>query len=132
MKNWLKVNDELGQLIMDKTFYKNSRIYGSREYLMLQKAKKDNPGYAVVQRKIKKNVSMEHYKGLTYTYMENYIEKYGGANVEALICEYKRLRDIVSAHSRGSRYPVVKSWFLEKFPEIDLLSPSMPDEEKCA
>ena len=65
MTNYLKVDHANHRLIMDKTFAKNAAIVGSPEYNLLQSSRRDYPNYEVVRRTIKKNASMEHYKGLT-------------------------------------------------------------------
>lgn len=117
MKNYLKINHENRTLIMDRTFAKNADIVGSEEYNLLQTARKDYPTYAVTRRTIKKKETQEHYKGLTYEYMKWYIEEYEKTNlVLETLDELNELIAISKCHSR--RYPVIKQWFLEKYPEV--------------
>jgi hypothetical protein len=81
---------------------------------MLQQAKQDNDGYHVVRKTIKKNPKKEAFKGLTYEYMERYMDRY---NVkEAIRQEYQDMRFNVECHS--IRYPKVKAWFLHTLPEV--------------
>ena len=61
----------------------------------------------------------ECYKGLTYEYMEDYIQTHEpAATVDAVLDEFEEIRLISSCHSKAFRYPVIKSWFLELYPEI--------------
>lgn len=112
MANTLKINRENNTIVMDRAFAKASEIVGSREYNMLQVARKDYPNYVVVQRKIKKNPNKESYKGLTYEYMENYIK----SHCEGRLAEYMEMRLLAECHS--VRYPTIKKWFLDAFPEV--------------
>ena len=38
--------------------------------------------------------------------------------LEALLKEFEHQKDIASCHSNSKRYPIVKNWFLNKFPEV--------------
>ena len=117
MTNILKVNHAERTLVMDRTFAKNADIVGSNEYNRLQMARRDYPGYTTVRRTIKKKEAQEHYKGLTYEYMEWYISEYETReNLWKSLDELHQMIDISKGHSR--RYPVIKSWFLEKYPEV--------------
>ena len=115
MKNWLKLNHTTRTIIMDKTFAKFAENTMSAEYAHLQSVRRDYPTYTVERRHIKKNAKQEHYHGLTYTYMEYYIASHGSAEDRRT---YDEMKLISQCHSKGFRYPVIKSWFLERFPEI--------------
>lgn len=103
MTNVLKVNHEMKTLVMDKTFEKNSSIFGSRESLMLEEARRAYPNYTVARKQIKKNTNQEHYNGLTYKYMRWYIETHekGEALTKAL-AEYDEL--LLMYESRNNYY----------------------------
>ena len=91
----------------------------SAEYAHLQQVRKDYPTYTVIQRQIKKNSNKESYKGLTYEYMETYILSHGTSETRiANLREFNEMRLIAECHSKAFRYPVIKSWFLEKYPEV--------------
>jgi len=126
MKNTLKINYEKNQIVMDREFAKKSRIVGSSEYNLLQNARKDYPNYKVVRHTIKKAPHKESYRGLTYKFMEDYISKHSNSleNME----EYKELRLKALCHS--IRYPRIKKWFLEKYPNIDKFEISNENIEK--
>lgn len=112
MTNTLKINRNNNTIVMDRAFAKASEIVGSAEYNMLQTARRDYPTFTVVQRTIKRNPNKECYKGLTYEYMEKYIISHCAEK----LTEYKELRIISECHS--VRYPKIKEWFLEEFPEV--------------
>ena len=117
MKNVLRIDHKNARIIMDREFTIAASIFGSPEYKMLQQAKQDNDGYHVVRKTIKKNPKKEAFKGLTYAYMEEYMDRY---NVSAEIRqEYNNMRFDVQCHS--IRYPYIKKWFLKTFPDIKTL-----------
>lgn len=119
MKNTLKLNHENHTIVMDRTFAKYAENTRSEEYFHLQQVRRDYPEYQVIQRKIKRNTEMEHYKGLNYEYMEDYIMTHGTADeIKANLNKYEELRLIAQCHSKARRYPAIKSWFLETYPEI--------------
>ena len=100
------------------------------EYEKLCQVRNVFPEYKVRVRTIKKKVNKESYKGLTYGYMEAYIDKNGSLDI---MQEYKELRLLAECHS--VRYPVIKAWFLEKFPEVKLYGvgkETVPDLKQSA
>lgn len=130
-KSQIKVLHENACIRMNTTFAKMAENPMSDEYKLLQELRRDYPEYSVSRRQIKKNSSQEHYKGLTYEYMEWYIIKYGSNEEEerkSLLAEFEHQKDIASCHSKCKRYPVVKNWFLSKFPEIAKFG--LPEKEK--
>lgn len=77
MKNTLRLNHETRTIVMDRTFAKFAANTMSPEYAHLQRVRMDYPTYTVKQRHIKTKPGKESYRGLTYTYMEHYIELRG-------------------------------------------------------
>lgn len=119
MKNTLKINHENKTIVMDRTFAKFAENTSSDEYAHLQQVRRDYPDYTVSLRTIKRNSEKETYKGLTYEYMEEYILNHESEeNALAIIKEFHELRTISKCHKQGLRYPTIKRWFLEKYPEI--------------
>lgn len=119
MKNTLKLDFEKKQIIMDRTFAKNVQNTNSEEYSHLQQVRKDYPTYTVVARQIKKNPNKETYAGLTYDYMRFYILTHEPAESrKKMLAEFEELVLISQCHAKGKRYPVIKNWFLETYPEI--------------
>ena len=119
MKNTLTVNHNTKTLVMDRTFAKLASDTRSEEYAHLQKVRADYPTYTVVQRHIHRNVEKKTYAGLTYEYMRKYIVGHGTKEEsKANLAELEEKILIASCHGKAFRYPVVKSWFLEQYPEI--------------
>ena len=106
MKNTLRLNHAERTIVMDKTFAKFAANTMSAEYAHLQQVRQDYPLYTVVQRHIRKNTKQEHYHGLTYRYMEDYITTHGSAEDRRIYDEKKLISE---CHSKGFRYPVIKS-----------------------
>jgi len=126
MKNVLKVSHADRIIVMDRTFAKFADNTMSPEYAHLQQVRRDYPTYTVVQRQIKKNAKQEHYHGLTYAYMEDYIASHGNADDRRT---YDEMKLISKCHSKGFRYPTIKAWFLERFPEVKAFGIQKEDAE---
>lgn len=119
MKNTLRVNHADRTIIMDRTFAKYAENTMSSEYAHLQQVRRDYPNYTVMQRQIKRNSSKKTYNGLTYEFMENYILTQGKKEERKTnYAEFNQMVLISKCHGKAYRYPVIKSWFLEKYPEI--------------
>ena len=119
MKMMLKVDHENGQIVMNKAFDKLAANVFSEEYKILQGARQDYPTYIVVRRTIKKNPNRECYRGLTYDYMRDYIDRYEPEETrESVQAELENMIQISRCHSQCKRYPVIKQWFLEKYPDV--------------
>lgn len=135
-KSRAKVLHTEATIEVNTTFAKMMENPFSDEYRLLQELRRDYPAYSVSRRQISKNTSQEHYKGLTYEYMEWYIRKYGPKDenmLKALLHEFEHQKDIASCHSKSKRYPVVKNWFLGKFPEVAKFGlPEKKDEESSS
>ena len=113
--NSIKFNHANKEFIINRTFAKKAYIYGTEEYNLLQKARQDFPNYNITTiAGIKKNPQKEAFKGLDYDFMEEYfIYKDAPAEIWE---KYKHMRMMAGCHSR--RFPIVKKWFLELYPEI--------------
>ena len=91
----------------------------SAEYAHLQQVRRDYPTYKVIRHTIKRNAEKKTYKGLTYEYMEYYILTHGTKEErQKNFAEYNEMILISECHGKAYRYPVIKRWFLEKYPEI--------------
>lgn len=131
MKNTLKIDFKNKQIIMDRTFAKNVTNTASEEYAHLQEVRKDYPKFTVVTRQIKKNPNKECYKGLTYEYMRLYIFTHETAeNRKTVLAEFEELVLISQCHSQSKRYPVIKNWFLDKYPEIKEFGMPKPEAKE--
>ena len=131
-KNTIILDHEHNKLVMTKTFAKKSTDVRSDEYRILQEVRNAYPTYAVITREIKKNKDKESYKGLTYAYMRKYIDTVE-ENEESRVAahaEMDRMVLISQCHSQSKRYPVIKKWFLDKYPEVKKFG--VPKEEASA
>ena len=115
MKNTLRLNHDTRTIVMDKTFAKFAENTMSEEYAHLQRVRMDYPTYTVERRRIARNAAKECYRGLTYTYMKDYILSHG---TEEDLHTYEEMKLISKCHSKAFRYPTIKAWFLDRFPEI--------------
>ena len=119
MTNTLKINYTNYTIIMDRTFAKLAQDTRSPEYARLQEVRRDYPDFKVIQRSIRKNSDKKTYAGLTYEYMENYIMSHGTEEKRrANLRKYAELREIAECQGTRYRYPVIRSWFLDEYPEI--------------
>ena len=106
---------------MTKKFAKAAAKFGSPEYKQLQEARKDYPTFSVVTVTRKTTTKKNTYKGLTYEYMEMYIEKHDDED-KSIMAEYLMLRGMTDeaeeALAESFTYLEMKDWFLTKFPAI--------------
>lgn len=128
MKNILKIDHIKKELVMDRTFAKLAENTMSEEYAHLQSVRRDYPTYTVRRKEIKKNPNTEHYAGLTYKFMEDYIKNYDNENAKVVLAELEELRLISQCHSQCHRYPTIKKWFLQKYPEISSFKGMLSEE----
>lgn len=129
MSNTVRVNAAKGLLVMDRIFAKKSQDVRSEEYELLQRVRRDYPRFPVVVRRIKRNSQKETYAGLTYAYMEAYIEAHEEGEVyEAVMAEYRELRLIAQCHAKSRRYPTIKKWFLSKYPAVAMFGAEKKEE----
>ena len=115
MKNTLRLNHATRTIVMDATFARYAADTMSSEYAHLQKVRMDYPTYTVERRRITQNAAKECYRGLTYTYMKEYIITHGTRDD---LKTYAEMKLISECHSEAFRYPTIKAWFLKRFPEI--------------
>ena len=117
MKSPIQIKNS--QIVITKTFAKNAYCFGTPEYEMLQTVRRDYPSFPVVQREIKKNTKVDHYKGLNYEYMKWYIGQYETQEKKELMLKaLDEMIDISKCHGMAYRYPTIKKWFLAKYPEV--------------
>ena len=111
MKAALHINHSNHTIEMNKAYAKKAQAFGSDEYNDLVTAGTQFPTYKfVIKEAPKKRDSL---KGLTYEYMEKYIQSHN----PALMDQFNGLRyenDIFEKHSYGE----IKKWFLEQFKEF--------------
>ena len=113
----MRINVTKRTIEMTKKFAATASKYGTDEYKMLQEVRRDYPGYSVqiMNRKTVQN----DFKGLTYEYMEMYIEKHDSES-GSIMKEFNMLRakdkDSIAIGAESESYMIIKSWFLDQFP----------------
>ena len=117
----MKINHKNQTIEMSKKFAKAAEKFGSKEYKQLREARSDYPDFKVVTVSRKASGQKESYKGLTYSYMENYIKNHDDEK-KSIMAEYEMLRGM-SAEAQEvlaetCSYIEMKAWFLKKFPAI--------------
>ena len=113
----IKVNYAERKIILSSAFVKKAFIHGTDEYKALQSVRSDYPDFALVTRKFKTNTAQEHYRGLSYDFMREYIGSHE-KDSKPVLDELEEMIGISKAHSLNKRYPTIKAWFLERYPAI--------------
>ena len=113
----IRVNYVDRKIILSSAFVKKAFIPGTDEYKALQSVRNDYPNFALVTRKFKTNTAQEHYRGLTYDFMRGYIRDHE-ADPKPVLEELEEMIGISKCHSLNKRYPTIKAWFLERYPEV--------------
>lgn len=126
MTNALVINDKNGTIEMTKKFAAAAKFFGSQEYKKLQKARSHYPNYYVKVRSAARKA--DHFKGLTFNYMENYIKKH---NMELLSDFYtlcgKTEEGEEQEFAATATYGEIKKWFLKQFPELNIKRKSIDE-----
>lgn len=113
----ITVNYAKREIILSSAFEKKAFIPGTAEYMQLQSVRRDFEGFTLATKHFKTNTAQDRHKGLTYNYMRQFIQTYDETNAEDVLALFDKMLDIAQAHSKGKRYPVIKSWFLERYPD---------------
>ena len=116
------INEKKMAIEMSKKFAAAARKFGTQQYRDLQEARRDYPNFKVVTVTRKATGCQDTYKGLTYKFMEDYIQKHDDAE-QSIMAEYLTLRgksdaakeNLVESYS----YKEMKTWFLKTFPAIE-------------
>ena len=130
MTSAIRINHFDKEILISKTFEKAAHNPNSREYKELMEVMNTHPTYKLAQRAIKKNTKKETYAGLTYKFMRDYIILHSTPEEEiAAVAEFDEKILISKCHSKAQRYPSIKKWFLEKYPEVDGAEINTENEE---
>lgn len=115
------INEKKMAIEMTKKFAAAARKFGTQEYRDLQEARRDYPNFKVVTVTRKATGKQDTYKGLTYPFMEAYIQKHDDAE-QSIMDEYLTLRGLTEAAKENLLEPYsyyeMKTWFLKTFPAI--------------
>lgn len=117
--NGIKIDFVNEKAVMTRAFAKKASDPKSMEYAQLMELKQNFPNIHILSHTIKKNPSKESYKGLTYEYMKKYIALHEeGDDYDAVMNEFNENLLLAECHSAKHRYPTIKAWFLNKYPQI--------------
>lgn len=115
----IRIDRENNRIVMTRKFAMKADDPHTREFRLLQEVMETYPSFRVENHTIKKNPNKECYRGLTYEYMRTFIRAYESEeNVESALAELEELIFISRGHSKGYRYPTIKQWFLDKYPNF--------------
>ncbi len=118
-ENAVRINRASRSIEVTKGFDKAASRFGTREYEAMQQVRKDYPDFAIVVKTVRSKV--DHFKGLTYDFMEKYIASHD--NAEARLAEFNDLRatsdEAMSFGADALSYGKVKAWFFKNYPEIE-------------
>ena len=101
------------QIVFNREFEKRLSDTTSPEFKKFCELHEAFPEFEIARKTVNVTKKKESYKGLTYEYMERYIYIKGNAADRR---EYDELRLLAECHSK--RFPVIKQWFLRKYPEV--------------
>ena len=103
---------------ISSAFKKRAFIPGTYEYKLLNSVRSEYPNFPIAVRVFNTNTQQDRYKGLTYDYMRWYIETNDKVHSEAMLKALDDMIDISKCHSTSKRYPSIKKWFLESYPNV--------------
>ena len=116
-QNLYTINAEEKTIVLTKKFDKSARIYGTPEYRLLTKIRRDNPDYEVVVRTIEKAKSKNTYSDLTIDKMSDFIANVSKDSrpVEERLKEFDET--LAKAKCHAGWYGIVKGWFVRNYGE---------------
>ena len=88
------------RIVLSSAFEKKAFVPGTVEYDMLQAVRRDYPDFTLAVRKFKTNTKQEHYRGLDYEFMHDYIKSHE-ADANPVLEELDEMIGISKCHSRG-------------------------------
>ena len=101
--------------IVTKAFMKNADIFGTDEYIAVQKFYEVHPNATIKTKSIKKKPDKKTNKNLTYENMRLYIRTVAGDGTEKLLEEMDKIQSISKIQNRPYKY--VSDWFKATFPD---------------
>ena len=116
----MKINMYEHTIVLTKKEMTAASRYGSEAYKELQSARRDYPGFEIVTITRTVKTQRETFKGLTYEYMEKYIEAHDDSG--SIMVEFK-IRcgnpiDPADQLPTPYTYAENKAWFLDKFEAV--------------
>lgn len=119
-ENSVRINRTSRTIEVTKRFDSAASRFGTREYEAMQQVRKDYPDFSIVVKTVR--TKADHYKGLTYDYMEKYITSHDDEE-KSILAEFNDLRgkseEAVAFGAEALSYGEIKAWFFKKYPEIE-------------
>lgn len=112
----ITINMNKRTIEITKAFEKKASKYGTTEYDDLMNVKRDNPNFRIVVKANK--TKKDTLKGLTYEFMEQYIERHDDENNSNMV-EFRKRTVKNDDNVKTDSYGEVKKWFLATYPEIN-------------
>ena len=116
----ITISNATRSIELSKKFAVAAAKYGTEEYRMLQEARRDYPGYEVVEAAKKAKAAKDPYKKLDFDFMEKYILAH--EDCEKNMTTYLDLRgkskEAIENGAVSKSLPEIRSWFLSAYPQV--------------
>ena len=114
----LTIDFAKNRIVMTRAFARKASDPSTKEYRELKDTMETFPTFSVEHHTIKKCSGKESYKGLNYSFMYYYINTYvEESKKEKAMEDLEKQIFLTKCHSK--RFPTVRKWFLETYPEIN-------------
>ena len=114
----LTIDFAKNRIVMTRAFARKASDPSTKEYRELKDTMETFPTFSVEHHTIKKCSGKESYKGLNYSFMYYYINTYVEESKREKATEDLETQIFLTkCHSK--RFPTVRKWFLETYPEIN-------------
>lgn len=120
MTSAIRIDHFNKRILISKSFQKAAMNPTSNEYADLAEVMSKHSDYKIARRAIKKNPQKETYAGLTYDFMKDYIIRQSYYDESTRLSEFEEMLLVSKCHNKAQRYPTIKKWFLEKYPEVEM------------
>lgn len=121
-----EVNHVEEKIIVSKSFAKAAGVLNTAKYKILRQLREENPSYSFELREIKHKAGKVTYRNLTYKHMREYISEKEGKESASL----DEMETVIGlSHVQDGQYAYVKTWFLNKYPELKKESKDAVDGE---
>ena len=108
-------------IVLSKKFAAAAAKYGTEEYRMLQEARRDYPGYEVVEAAKKAKAAKDPYKKLDFDFMEKYIlahEDPEQKNMKTYLDLRGKSVEAIENGAASKSLSEIRSWFLSAYPQV--------------
>ena len=117
----ITINTAARSIVLSKKFAAAAAKYGSDEYKMLQEARRDYPGYEVIEATKKAKAAKDPYKKLDFDFMEKYIlahEDPEQKNMKTYLDLRGKSKEAIENGAASKSLTEIRSWFLSAYPQV--------------